>query len=143
MAFARKEIVDIFNKVKYPYNVNGLTQRQALEMLKEPYEIDKWVKIILLERSRMVEAVGMLGFCKTIYRTDSNFILVKVDDVQLPERQRHNRKKPYNGKPVRRLPAHNHWKQRRKQRTAFRPAPILKRTARPFISLYFKTVNGQ
>ena len=82
MAFARKEIIDIFNKVKYPYNVNGLTQRQALEMLKEPYEIDKWVKIILLERSRMVEAVGMLGFCKTIYRTDSNFILVKVDDAQ-------------------------------------------------------------
>ncbi len=44
MAFAQKDIVDIFNKVKYPYNVNMLTQKQAKEALKEPYVVDKWVK---------------------------------------------------------------------------------------------------
>ena len=37
MAFASKEIISIFNKVKYPYNVNQLTQQQALEALKDPY----------------------------------------------------------------------------------------------------------
>ena len=47
MAFASKEIVAIYNKVKYPYNVNMLTQQQALEALKDPFEIDKWVKTIL------------------------------------------------------------------------------------------------
>ena len=33
MAFASKDIIDILNKVKYPYNVNALTQREALELL--------------------------------------------------------------------------------------------------------------
>ena len=33
MAFASEQIIAIFNKVKYPYNVNLLTQQQALEAL--------------------------------------------------------------------------------------------------------------
>ena len=82
MAFASKEIVSILNKVKHPYNINSLTQQQALDMLKEPYEVDKWVKIILLERNRMIDAISMLNFCKKIYNTDSNFILVKMDNAQ-------------------------------------------------------------
>lgn len=82
MALASKGIVDILNKVKYPYNINSLTQQQALEMLKEPYEVDRWVKIILLERSRMIDAISMLSFCQKIYHTDSNFILVKMDNAQ-------------------------------------------------------------
>ena len=35
MAFASKDIIGLFNKVKYPYNVNLLTQQQALEALKD------------------------------------------------------------------------------------------------------------
>ena len=33
MAFASKEIIDILSKIKYPYNVNLLTQQQAISML--------------------------------------------------------------------------------------------------------------
>ena len=50
MAFASKEIIDIFNKVKYPYNVNLLTQQQALKALQDPFEVDGWVKILKEER---------------------------------------------------------------------------------------------
>ena len=82
MAFAQKDIVDIFNKVKYPYNVNMLTQKQASEALKEPYEVDKWVKIILLERDRMIDAFGFLPCCKKIYPTNANFFLAKFDNAQ-------------------------------------------------------------
>lgn len=82
MAFAQKDIIYIFNKVKYPYNVNTLTQQQALEALKEPYEVDKWVKTILLERGRMIEAFKMLPFCEKIYPTDANFFLAKMNDAQ-------------------------------------------------------------
>lgn len=82
MAFAQKDVIDIFNKVKYPYNVNGLTQKQAIEALKEPYDVDKWVKIILLERSRMADAFMMLPFCEKVYDSDANFLLVKVDNAQ-------------------------------------------------------------
>lgn len=82
MAFAQKAIVDVFNKVKYPYNVNMLTQKQALDALKDPFEVDKWVKIILLERSRMIEAFNLLPSCKKVYPTDANFFLALFDDAQ-------------------------------------------------------------
>lgn len=82
MAFAQKEIIDIFNKVKYPYNVNLLTQNQALELLKEPYEVDKWVKTLLLERGRMIDAFRLLPICKNVYPTNANFFLAQMTDAQ-------------------------------------------------------------
>ena len=81
MAFASKDIIDIFNKVKYPYNVNLLTQQQALEALKDPFEVDKWVKILLEERGRMMEAFKMLPICEEVYPTDANFFLAKMSDA--------------------------------------------------------------
>ena len=81
MAFACKDIVAIFNKVKYPYNVNQLTQQQALEALKDPFEVDNWVKILLQERSRMMEAFAVLPICEKVYPTDANFFLAKMTDA--------------------------------------------------------------
>ena len=81
MAFASKEIVDIYNKVKYPYNVNLLTQQQALEMLKDPFEIDKYVKILLAERTRLMQAFQELPICEQIYKTDANFFLARMTDA--------------------------------------------------------------
>ena len=81
MAFASEEIISIFNKVKYPYNINQLTQHQALEALKDPFEVDKWVKILLEERSRMIEAFKLLPICEKVYPTDANFFLAKMTDA--------------------------------------------------------------
>ena len=82
MAFASRDIIDIYNKVKYPYNVNLLTQQKAMEMLSDPYEIDKWVKILLQERSRMILAFAELPCCEQIFKTDANFFLARVTDAQ-------------------------------------------------------------
>ena len=81
MAFASQEIISIFNKVKYPYNVNQLTQQQALEALKDPFEVDNWVKVLLQERSRMMEAFEMLPICLKVYPTEANFFLAKMTDA--------------------------------------------------------------
>ena len=81
MAFASEEIIQLFNKVKYPYNVNLLTQQQALEALKDPFEVDNWVKILLQERSRMIDAFAMLPICEKVYPTDANFFLAKMSDA--------------------------------------------------------------
>ena len=81
MAFASKEIIDIFNKVKYPYNVNMLTQEQALKRLKNIDVVAEWVRILLLERTRMIEALEQLPMTQKVYPTDANFILVKVKDA--------------------------------------------------------------
>ncbi len=82
MAFAAKEIINIYNKVKYPYNVNLLSQRQAIEVLSDPFQTDKWVKLLLQERARMILNIKMLPLCEHIYPTDANFFLMKVDDAQ-------------------------------------------------------------
>ena len=56
MAYASTEIISLFNKVKYPYNVNLLTQQQALAMLRKRYDIDKWVASIMAERAHVMAA---------------------------------------------------------------------------------------
>ena len=81
MAFASKEIIALYNKVKYPYNVNQLTQQQAIEMLKDPFEVDKTVKVLLQERSRLMQAFLELPICEKIYPTDANFFLTRVTDA--------------------------------------------------------------
>ena len=82
MAFASPEIIDIFNKVKYPYNVNYLTQQQAIKVLSDPYEVDRWIQLIMQERSRMLEAFSLLPLCEKVYPTDANFFLARVSDAQ-------------------------------------------------------------
>ena len=82
MAFAHPEIINIYNKVKYPYNVNLLTQQKAMEALKEPYETDKVIRILLQERARLISAFRDLPICEGIYPTDANFFLAKMTDAQ-------------------------------------------------------------
>lgn len=82
MAFADKEIIGLFNKVKYPYNVNQLTQQQALKELDNIEAVEKWVSLILLERKRMLQAFKELPVCKEVFPTDANFFLARMTDAQ-------------------------------------------------------------
>lgn len=82
MAFASEEIIDLFNKVKYPYNINLLTQRHALEALKNRAEVEKWVKLLLEERPKLIAAFRELPICQIVYPTDANFFLAKMKDAQ-------------------------------------------------------------
>ena len=82
MAFASKEIIGLFNKVKYPYNVNLLTQRQTLEELNNTEAVEKWVSLILSERKHMIQAFRELPSCIEVYPTEANFFLAKMTDAQ-------------------------------------------------------------
>lgn len=81
MAFADKEIINLFNKVKYPYNVNLLTQREALSILQQQDQVSAWVDVLLEERTRLIEAFGQLPCCKRVFPTDANFFLARVTDA--------------------------------------------------------------
>lgn len=82
IAFASKEIIGIMNKVKYPYNVNELTQKQALERLKDTFDIEKQVRLLIQERKRMSEAFKLLPICEEVYPSDANFFLARMKDAQ-------------------------------------------------------------
>ncbi len=81
MAFANEEIIDIFNKVKYPYNINILTQQKVSEALDNAKHKDDEVATILSERKRLMSEFSQMGVVKHIYPTDANFILIKVADA--------------------------------------------------------------
>lgn len=80
-AFASTGIVDIFNKVKYPYNINLLTQRYAIEMLGRRDEVRAWVAATLKERERLRLALGGVRGVERVYPSDANFLLVKIADA--------------------------------------------------------------
>jgi histidinol-phosphate aminotransferase len=81
MAFAAPEIIRVLNKIKYPYNVNELTQREALKMLDRREQVKEWVAALLQERVVLTEKLRELPYIKELYPSDSNFILVKVPDA--------------------------------------------------------------
>ncbi|MCQ2350353.1 MAG: histidinol-phosphate transaminase [Paludibacteraceae bacterium] len=81
MAFASKEIISLYNNVKYPYNINLLTQTFVSERLKCIDEKEEWVASILAERSRMATELGKLSTVYEIYPSDANFLLVRVKDA--------------------------------------------------------------
>lgn len=81
MAFASPEIIALFNKVKYPYNVNILTQELVLEHLQYESRKRSWVNLLLQERERLVTQLSQLPYVRTIYPSSANFVLVKVNDA--------------------------------------------------------------
>lgn len=81
MAFASTEIIGLFNKVKYPYNVNALTQRKAIEMMQDLSRVNMWLSQILSERSKLMPAFADLPICEKVYPSQANFFLAKVKDA--------------------------------------------------------------
>lgn len=81
MAFASEKIISFFNKVKYPYNINILTQQFVEEQLENTDRKEEWVTILLGQRTYLVEQLNKLPLIQTIYQTDANFVLVKVEDA--------------------------------------------------------------
>jgi histidinol-phosphate aminotransferase len=83
LAFASEEIIALFNKVKYPYNVNQLTQRYVAVQLEEGEKFkNEWVKMIRDEKEPLIHALQALNCVKKIYPSDANFLLVKVNDAK-------------------------------------------------------------
>lgn len=81
MAFATSEIISVLTKIKYPYNLNILTQTKAMELLSNKKQLNKWVKIIIGERDKLAILLQQLPFVVEVYPSDANFLLVKMHDA--------------------------------------------------------------
>jgi len=80
MAFASAEIINILNKIKYPYNLNILTQNKAFELIEKTDDVRKWVKLLIAERKKMAELLTDFPFVIKVFPSDANFLLVKTHD---------------------------------------------------------------
>jgi len=79
MAFASKEIIAVYNKIKPPYNINQATQDIVLEALDHVDQVNDWIKETVAEREKLVRELLELEYVHHITPSDANFILVKMD----------------------------------------------------------------
>lgn len=81
IAYADQKIINLFNKVKPPYNVSEINQRAALMALDNMAEFEKRKQVILKEKELIIKQLNKLPKVKFIYPSDANFLLVEVDDA--------------------------------------------------------------
>jgi histidinol-phosphate aminotransferase len=81
MAFAGEPIIQYMNKVKYPYNIGTATQQLALSALDNISIVNDWIQLTVEERETMGEALGTYKFTRSVYPSDANFLLVKMENA--------------------------------------------------------------
>lgn len=78
LAFASERIAALFGQVKYPYNINTLTQQTAAECLRR--DIAAQITQIREERGRLAAALAGCGCIERVCPSQANFLLVKTAD---------------------------------------------------------------
>lgn len=83
IAYASKEIIKFYNKVKPPYNISQLNQDAILNTLNDEKinQVSENIKIILEEKKSLIQNLKKLDLIKTIFPSDANFVLIEVDNA--------------------------------------------------------------
>jgi histidinol-phosphate aminotransferase len=87
MCFAQKEVIDLLKKVKMPYNVNVLTQEVALRELEDISSIEEGIRALREGRAWLESELPSCKLVDQIFPSDSNFLLIRVDDADLRYKQ--------------------------------------------------------
>ncbi|MGE4287978.1 MAG: histidinol-phosphate transaminase [Salinivirgaceae bacterium] len=83
MAFAQKPIIDILNKIKYPYNINQLTQKLVLDALSNETTKNQIVQTLISERKKLEKELVKIKAVHKVYPSDANFLLVRIEQANL------------------------------------------------------------
>ncbi len=81
-AFASKEIIDVLNKIKPPYNINEATQELALKALEEIGQVNDMIVELTNMRNAFAEVFAQIPIVEKVYPSDANFLLVKFMDAK-------------------------------------------------------------
>jgi histidinol-phosphate aminotransferase len=81
ICIASEEIIDILNKIKPPYNINSLTQERAISALVDWDTTQGQITQLIAERKGLFAQLEKISFVEKVYPSDSNFLLVRVDDA--------------------------------------------------------------
>lgn len=81
IAYASRDIIQLLNKVKMPYNISQLNEKAAIEALENRTAFENNKQMILEEKEILIQELKKLNAIKRIYPSDANFLLVKVDNA--------------------------------------------------------------
>jgi histidinol-phosphate aminotransferase len=82
MAFASEAIIQVYNKVKPPYNIGQATQDLVLKALDNVDDVNEMIKLLVSERELLREELSALPQVQKIYPSDANFMLVKITNAR-------------------------------------------------------------
>jgi histidinol-phosphate aminotransferase len=82
MAFASSEIINVFNKVKPPYNISEPVQELALKALDEVGQVNDMIQQLVSSRISLVSALLQSGKVIQVFPSDANFILAVFHDAK-------------------------------------------------------------
>lgn len=79
MMFASKELTALVSKIKLPYNISGIIQDYAIDILQKYESVkDESVSKTIVQRAALASELAQFSFVEKIYPSDANFILVKT-----------------------------------------------------------------
>lgn len=81
LCYASMDIIDLFNKVKPPYNINEASQQIALEALQHTELVNEWITEVVQQKAAVMNELKKFSFVKKVYPSDANFVLVKVENA--------------------------------------------------------------
>lgn len=75
---AHPEIVQVLNKIKYPYNLSAVAQEAALAALEHKEAVFAGVRQTIEEREYLAKELSRFSFVKEIFPSRANFLLIRV-----------------------------------------------------------------
>ncbi len=81
LCYASMDIIDVFNKVKPPYNVNKASQQLAVDALANTTQVNDWIKEVVAQKEMLIKELAAFSFIGYVYPSDANFFLMKVKDA--------------------------------------------------------------
>ena len=82
MAYASQPIIELMNKVKYPYNINTATQLLVLDALNNIEWVNNHIATTVTEREKLKNELLDLSDTKEVFPSDANFLLVKMKNAR-------------------------------------------------------------
>jgi histidinol-phosphate aminotransferase len=80
LAYASLDLINLFNKVKPPYNINLASQQLAVEALQHTETVNDWIRLAVTERERLAEKLASFPMVENVYPSNGNFLLCKVKE---------------------------------------------------------------
>jgi len=82
IALADSKIIDVFNKVKPPYNINTLSQNKAVEILLQERLYNEKLRLISKEKTKLRKTLTNSQLVEKVFPSDANFLLVKFKNAK-------------------------------------------------------------
>ena len=81
IAYANKDIIQLLNKIKLPYNISELNQKAAIKALDDQSVFEANLNTILMEKRRLIKKLNEFKSVKKIFPSDANFLLMEFNDA--------------------------------------------------------------